>query len=113
MKNDFKYDIFIVGHDNKYCECNNIDSANAADNDQKDESVLHDLFTNLTNGSIGKTYNVASKTKDYLPGILEFTNLRNFTENSKKIIVLLSNSFLKSNYHINEFRQIAAMHKER
>ena len=29
LKNDFKYDIFIVGHDNKFCECKNIDDSAA------------------------------------------------------------------------------------
>ena len=111
LKRYFKYDIFIIGHDKNFCECKNIDGADG--HDEKEELILHDLLSNLSHGSLGKTYNVASKTKDYLPGILEHTNLRHFTENSKKIIVLLSNSFLKSNYHINEFREMAAMHNER
>lgn len=111
LKKDFKYDIFIIGHDKNFCECKNIDSADG--HDEKEELILHDLLSNLSHGSLGKTYNVASKTKDYLPGILEHTNLHHFTENSKKIIVLLSNSFIKSNYHINEFREMAAMHNER
>ena len=104
LKNE--HDAFILCHQTKNCECG------IEDQNSKDNEIHFEIYKRLTTGSLGRTFKIASK-ENYLTGILESINLQEFVQSSKRIIVLLSKHFLDSEYHINEFKQVASFKMDR
>ena len=103
------YDAFILHCDTSYCECRRGVEEN---NDGKENEIVLELINKLTYGSLGRKFKVASKDH-FVCGKPESLNLQELVQSSKRIIVLLSESFLHSPYHVGEFRQIAAINRER
>ena len=109
-----EYDVFIMHCDTSYCECHGFEDIinNDGRRRRNDNDIVLELRNKLTDGSLGRKFKVASKD-DFICGKPESLNLQKLVQCSRRIIVLLSNSFLHSPYHAGEYRQIAAINRER